>query len=68
MSEDKSAKLILLFVVAVLMLNYPLASIFDKRQLLYGLPLMYTYVFTVWLLLVLFIGLAVQHRNRRKIG
>ena len=67
MSDDKSAKLIILFLVAVMLLNYPLMSIFDRRQFQFGIPLIYCYLFGVWALLVLFIGLAVQNRNRRKI-
>lgn len=68
MSDDKSAKLIILFVAAVAMLNFPLLGIFDRRQLQYGLPMMYCYLFAVWALLVLLVGLAVQNRNRRKTG
>ena len=68
MSDDKSAKLIILFVAAVVMLNFPLLGIFDRRQLQYGLPMMYCYLFAVWALLVLLVGLAVQNRNRRKTG
>ena len=68
MSDDKSAKLIILFVAAVAMLNFPLLGIFDRRQLQYGLPTMYWYLFAVWAFLVLLVGLAVQNRNRRKTG
>lgn len=68
MSDDKSAKLIILFVVAVVILNYPLLGIFDRRQLQNRLPMMYCYLFAVWALLVLLVGLAVQNRNRRKTG
>ncbi len=68
MSDDKSAKLIIIFVVAVLLLNYPIMGIFDKRELRYGIPMLYYYLFVVWALLIVLIGLAVQNRNRRKIG
>ncbi|MFM8374224.1 MAG: hypothetical protein ACKOCO_17760 [Bacteroidota bacterium] len=68
MSDDKSARLIILFVVAVMLLNYPLIGIFDRRQLQHGIPVMYGYLFVVWALIVLLVGLAVQNRNRRKIG
>lgn len=42
----------ILFVVATLALNYPLLSIFDHLLLLLGIPMLYLYIFLVWLIVI----------------
>ncbi len=39
----------LLFVAGVLAFSYPLLSLFDQPVLLFGIPLLYLYIFLVWL-------------------
>lgn len=48
---------LLLFVFSVMLvaLNYPLLSFFNKNMLLGGIPLLFWYVFILWLLLI-FLG------------
>lgn len=36
-----------------LLLNYPLASLFNKPIMVSGIPLMYVYLFGVWLLFII---------------
>ena len=45
----------LLFVTAILviLLNYPIIEIANKHQLIYGVPLLPIYIFTVWILSIL---------------
>lgn len=45
-------RLLALFALGLLLLNAPLLSIFDRPVVVFGLPLLYLYVFAVWLALV----------------
>lgn len=47
-----SQRLILIFVIGCLLLNYPLLSIFNRSQLVGGVPILFLYVFAAWLLLI----------------
>ena len=52
-----------LFLLAFLALNYPLLSLFSGGTVL-GLPLLYAYLFAAWLVLILLVG-AVHRRAVR---
>lgn len=49
--------LIVLFVAGLLAFNYPLLGLVNSVALLFGVPVLYFYLFTIWLLLI--IGVAV---------
>lgn len=40
--------LVVLFVVALLAFNPPLLSIFSVPELIFGIPVLYLYIFVVW--------------------
>ena len=44
--------LIVLFVAGVLLFNYPLLGLVNSAVLLAGIPVLYFYLFAVWLLLI----------------
>lgn len=41
-------KLVLLFVVGVLLLNFPVLAIWNRATTVGGIPLLYLYLFGVW--------------------
>lgn len=49
----RGQRLIALFAAGCLLFNYPLLSLFNTPQLVFGVPLLYLYVFAVWVGLVL---------------
>jgi hypothetical protein len=52
-SEQKRKEyLIILFVAGVLALNYPLLSVLDRMLLPLGIPLLYFYIFAIWLIII----------------
>lgn len=57
--------IIILFVVGILGLNYPLLSLFDRLELPLNLPLLYFYVFLVWLLLIVAMAFIIEGREVR---
>jgi hypothetical protein len=60
MSDDRNSKLLLVFAAFLLLLNYPVLSIVDKERLWMGLPVLYFYLFFIWLLLIVVVGLVVR--------
>ena len=55
-------RLLAVFVFGCLMLNAPLLSIFDKPVEVLGLPLLYVYVFAVWIGLIGLIAWIIEGR------
>jgi hypothetical protein len=45
-------RLILAFLLGVVLLNDPVLTLFDRGQQLAGLPVVYVYLFTVWIGLI----------------
>ncbi len=52
MSYNRNAKLIGLFMLMVLLFNFPILPLFGKQQLIFGLPVLYVYIFVVWLAII----------------
>ena len=45
-------RLVAIFLFGFALLNYPLLSLFKPNVLIFGLPLLYVYVFGGWCLLI----------------
>lgn len=52
MSSDRNIKLICIFILALLMFNYPLIQLFGTGKFIFGIPLIYASLFTAWLVLI----------------
>jgi hypothetical protein len=50
----KQQRLVALFLFGVLLFNYPLLALFSRPAEVFGIPLLYAYVFGAW---ALFVGL-----------
>ncbi|WP_297334452.1 hypothetical protein [Flavobacterium sp.] len=53
MKKRHQQKLIILSVGLLLAFNMPLLLLFDSSEAVLGLPLIYVYIFSVWLLSIL---------------
>jgi hypothetical protein len=60
----KGQRLIALFLLGCLLLDYPLFSLFAGPAQLFGVPLIYLYVFFVWALLIVLMALVVEQRGK----
>jgi hypothetical protein len=60
MGRLKGQRLIALFLFGALLLNYPLFSLFAGPAVVFGVPLLYLYVFFVWALLIALVALVVE--------
>jgi hypothetical protein len=45
-------KLIAIFVMGLLLLNYPVLAIFNINGLVFGIPILYLYIFVTWAVLI----------------
>lgn len=53
-------RLVAVFIAGLLLLNYPLLSLFDRPLTAFGLPALHLYLFSVWAGLVLIVALIVE--------
>jgi hypothetical protein len=59
----KGQRLVALFLLGALLLNYPLLNLFASESTVLGVPVLYAYVFAVWALLIALMALVVEKRN-----
>ncbi len=56
-NNNKNKRLISLFFLGCLLLNYPILSLFNVRMFVFGIPLLCLYIFSVWSALILLISI-----------
>ena len=59
----KGQRLIALFLLGCLLLNYPLFALFGGPTHLLGIPLIHLYVFFAWALLIVLMAFVVERRT-----
>jgi hypothetical protein len=59
----KGQRLVALFLLGFLLLNYPLLNLFAGTGLVLGIPVLYAYVFAVWALLIGLMALVIEKRD-----
>lgn len=57
---NRSKRLIALFLFGYLMLNNPILSLFNRPLMVWGIPLLFGYIFGVWLFLIVLMMLIVR--------
>ena len=62
-SSLKGQRLIAVFLLGCLLLNYPIASLFAGDAELFGVPILYVYVFLAWGVLIALMALVVGRRS-----
>lgn len=63
----KSKRLVALFLFGFVLLNYPILSLLNLNIAVFGLPLVYIYIFGIWGLLI-FLSALVMHRSKEHIN
>ena len=51
-SKRQNERLIVMVIIGVIALNYPLLSLFSKAKLIFGIPVLYLYLFIVWFIFI----------------
>jgi hypothetical protein len=64
--QKKQQQLVVISLLLLLLLSYPIISIFNKPRLVGGIPLLYLYLFFVWLGAIIAIALVIEKISFRK--
>ena len=56
----KSQRLVALFLLGVLLFNYPLLALFNRAGEVFGIPVLYVSIFVCWALLIALPALVVE--------
>jgi len=56
-------RLVSLAVIGILAINYPLVALFSHVTLLFGIPLLYLYLFVVWLAIIALVAVTVARSD-----
>jgi len=56
-------RLVVLFLFGCALFNYPLLALFNRPVAVWGIPLLYAWIFGAWLLLILLMALTIEHRR-----
>jgi hypothetical protein len=59
-SGKTGQRLAAIFMMGCILLNYPILSLFARRDEIAGIPLLYAYAFGAWTLLIGLMALAVE--------
>lgn len=57
-------RLVAVFLTAALLFNYPLLSLFDRPEAIFGLPMLYVFMFAVWGAVIAVIAWTVERGMR----
>ena len=55
-----SQRLISVFLLGWLLFTFPLLSLFNRGDVVFGVPVLYAYLFAAWLALIALMALAVE--------
>ena len=60
MRQQSKEALIILFIIGALILNYPFLHLFNQPWTLFGIPLLYLYLYLVWFVMIVLLIVIVE--------
>jgi len=60
----KGQRLVALFLLGCLLFNYPLLSLFASGMRIWGIPLLYVYLFVAWAVLIGVMAVIIERRDQ----
>ncbi|MFO1372822.1 MAG: hypothetical protein U1F42_10675 [Candidatus Competibacteraceae bacterium] len=66
MRQQSKEYIVILFVVGALALNYPVLGLFDRAWMPFGIPLLYLYIYLIWLVIIILLVMVVERSENRK--
>ena len=60
----RAQRLVAVFMLGCLLFSYPLLALFDSGGEVFGIPLLFAYLFVAWALLIVAMILVVECSNR----
>ena len=62
-SSRKGQRLVGLFLLGCLLFSYPLLALFNVRATVFGIPLLYAYLFAAWALLIFLVAVIMERTD-----
>jgi hypothetical protein len=63
---QKRSRLIIFFVIGTVLFNYPILSLFsDEKKEIFGIPLLFAFVFSTWAVLICLTFITVNIRRKQ---
>ncbi len=57
-------RLVAVFLAGFVLFNYPVLALFDRAATLFGVPLVFVYLFVAWALVIAAMAWVVEHPER----
>lgn len=64
MASGRSEKLLIVFAIFLLLFNYPILNIADRKERWMGMPLLYLYLFMTWAIMIFTIWRIVRVKKK----
>ncbi len=61
-SRLTTQRLAAVFLLGCLLFNYPVLALFNKAVAVFGIPLLYAYIFLAWFGFILLVAVVVERR------
>lgn len=58
--EKKAQRLVGLCLLGFLLFNYPVLALFNRAGALFGIPILYAFIFAAWALLIALMALVIE--------
>lgn len=68
MRQQSKESIVILFTSAALALNYPVLHLFDRAWALFGIPILYLYLYLLWFLIIILLIVVVERSELRESG
>jgi len=62
-SSWREQRLVALFLLGCLLFNYPLLALFNVRSMVFGVPVLYAYLFSAWVGLIVLAAAVMERRT-----
>jgi len=59
-TSRRGPRLLALFLLGCLLFNYPMLALFNVRASVFGIPLLYAYLFAAWALLIALVAIVME--------
>lgn len=59
-TKRQNERLIVMIIIGTIALNFPFLSLFSKVRLFLGIPVLYLYIFSAWVLFILCLALVLE--------
>ncbi len=60
MSESKAQRFVALCMLGMVLFNFPILALFNVRGTLFGVPVLYVYIFCAWAALIALMALVAE--------